>query len=163
MKTRPILLVIATLILGFVLGMLTSAQIRYHKLKPVKVFFSEEKFREGFYRAIEPDEQQKAKIDQILDKYAVLNSELQNNFRKGFDTNMSNLRKELDSNLTKEQLVRLKAMDERRKEMIKRNRREFRSDSTRFRDEYRHDSARRYNPDGHQHSFQDTDKSYHNK
>ena len=49
MKAKPILLVIVTLIIGFVLGMLTSAQIRYHKLKPVRVFFSEERFREGFY------------------------------------------------------------------------------------------------------------------
>ena len=61
MKIKPVFLILATLIIGFVLGMLTSAQIRYHKLNPVRVFFSEERFREGFYRTIQPDEQQKAR------------------------------------------------------------------------------------------------------
>ncbi len=112
-----------TLIIGFVLGMLTSAQMRYHRLKPVRVFFSEERFREGFYQAIQPDEQQKAKIELILDKYAKINSELQNNFRKELDASMKEFRKELDSNLTKEQIARLKEMDERRQEMIRQNRR----------------------------------------
>ena len=45
MKAKPIIVVIVTLIIGFVLGMLTSAQIRYHKLMPMKVYFSEERFR----------------------------------------------------------------------------------------------------------------------
>ena len=83
MKAKPIILVIITLIIGFFLGMLTSAQIRYQKLKPVKVYFSEERFRDGFYKAIQPNEQQKEKIDLILDKYAKINSELQNNFQIG--------------------------------------------------------------------------------
>jgi len=122
MKTRPILIIIITLIIGFILGMLTSAQIRYHKLKPVRVFFSEDRFREGFYQAIQPDEQQKAKIDRVLDKYAKLNSELQNSFRKKLDANMKDFRNELDLNLTKDQIARLKVMDERRQEMIKHNR-----------------------------------------
>ena len=77
MKAKSIIVILVTLIIGFILGMLTSAQIRYHKLKPVRVYFSEERFREGFYRTIQPDEQQKAKIDLILDKYAKINSELQ--------------------------------------------------------------------------------------
>ena len=76
MKAKPIIVVVVTLLIGFVLGMLTSAQIRYHKLKPVRVYFSEERFRDGFYRTIQPDDQQKTKIDQVLDKYAKINSEL---------------------------------------------------------------------------------------
>jgi ADP-heptose:LPS heptosyltransferase len=129
MKARPILIIIITLIIGFVLGVLTSAQIRYHKLKPVRVFFSEDRFREGFYQAIQPDEQQKAKIDHVLDKYAKLNSELQNSFRKKLDTNMKDFRNELDLNLTKEQIARLKEMDERRQEMIKHNRKIHENDT----------------------------------
>ena len=65
MKAKPVILVIVILIIGFVLGMLTSAQIRIHKLKPVRVFFSEERFRDGFYQTIQPDEKQKAKNDPI--------------------------------------------------------------------------------------------------
>jgi hypothetical protein len=142
MKAKPILLVIGTLIIGFVLGMLTSAQIRLHKLSPVRVFFSEERFRDGFYKTIQPDAQQKAKIDLVLDKYAKINSDMQDDFRKNLDLNMKEFRKELDSNLTKEQLARLKEMDSKRQEMIRQNRRYHPNDSTGNR------NNRRGNPNG---------------
>jgi hypothetical protein len=138
MKAKPIIVLIVTLIIGFVLGMLTSAQIRFNKLKPVRVYFSEERFRDGFYRAIQPDEQQKTKIDLVLDKYAKINSELQGNFRKDLDANMKDFRKELDSNLTKEQLARLKEMDTKRQDMIRQNRINHEGDSLNFRNERRH-------------------------
>lgn len=129
MKTKTILVLILTLIIGFVLGMLTSAQIRYTKLRPVKVFFSEERFREGFYHTIKPDEQQKAEIEPILDKYVRINSEIQSNFRKEMDASVKNFRKEIDSKLTKEQLDRLKEMDKKRQEMIKNRRKQYRDTS----------------------------------
>lgn len=119
MKARPIILVVVTLIIGFVLGMLTSAQLRYHRLKPVRLYYSEERFREGFYRIIQPDDEQKAKIEQVLDKYAKINGTLQNNFRKELEANMKEFRKELDSNLTKEQIARLREIDKRREQMIR--------------------------------------------
>jgi hypothetical protein len=138
MKAKPLLLILATLIIGFVLGMLTSAQIRYHKLNPVRVFFSEERFREGFYRAIQPDEKQKDRIDIVLDKYARINSELQSNFRKELDSNMKEFRKEIDTYLTRDQIARLKEMDERRQEMIQHNRTGHKNDSADFNGERHH-------------------------
>jgi hypothetical protein len=122
MKAKPVLLVIITLIIGFVLGMLVSAQVRFHKLKPVRMYFSEERFREGFFNAIQPDEKQKAEIVMILDKYAKLNGSLQTDMRRELDSNIKEMRKELDSKLTKDQLDRLKVMDEQRQEMIRQNR-----------------------------------------
>ena len=148
MKAKSIIVLIATLIIGFVLGMLTSAQIRYHKLKPVRVFFSEDRFIDGFYKTIQPDEQQKTKIDLVLDKYAKVNSELQNNFRKELDASMKDFRKELDSNLTKEQLARLKDMDDRRKNMIRQNRMEHVKDSANSRNERPHNPNGHPSPDG---------------
>jgi hypothetical protein len=117
LKAKPIIIIIITLAIGFVLGMLTSAQIRYHKLKPVRVFFSEERFRNGFYEVIQPDEKQKAAIDMLLSKYAAVNSEIQSDFRKKMDSTLKEFWKELEPALTKEQLVRIKAMDQRRQEM----------------------------------------------
>jgi hypothetical protein len=148
MNTKPIILVIVTLIIGFVLGMLTSAQIRNHKLKPIRVYFSEERFRDGFYRTIQPDEQQKIKIEVVLDKYARINSELQNNFHRELDASMKDFRKELDLNLTKEQLERLKVMDERRQEMTKQRRRNHENDSSDSRSEWRHNQDERPRPEG---------------
>ena len=137
MKTRTIVLGIITLITGFVLGMLTSTQLRLHKLKPVRLYFSEERFREGFYKTIQPDDAQKEKIDLILDKYSKLNSELQGNFRKELDANIREMRKELDSNLTKEQIARVKEMDERRQEMMKIERKRHGNDTTDYRFDHR--------------------------
>ena len=142
MKLKPILVGVVILIIGFVIGMLTSAQIRFHKLRPVSVYFSEDRFRDGFYKTIEPDEQQKAKIDLVLDKYAKINSELQGSFRKELDAHMKDFRKEIDSYLTKEQLARLKDMDEKRQEMIRQNRKNHDNDTTRFR------NGRNHGPDG---------------
>jgi hypothetical protein len=151
MKTRPLLFGIITLIIGFALGWLTSAQLRLNRLKPVRMYFSEERFREGFYRIIQPDEAQKAKIEIILDKYARLNSETQNTFRKELDANIRAMRKELDSNLTRDQLIRLKEMDDRRMEMMKQDRKRYENDSTGFRDERRRPFDRSFN---HEQGFQ---------
>jgi hypothetical protein len=118
------------------MGMLTSAQIRYHRLKPVRVFFSEERFRNGFYEVIQPDEKQKEKIDHLLSKYAVKNSEIQNDFRKKLDTTMKEFWTELEPSLSKDQISRLKEMDQKRAEMIRANRRNQR-DSLNFRENRR--------------------------
>jgi hypothetical protein len=137
MKTKSVIVIVLTLIIGFIIGMLTSAQIRYHRLKPVTVFFSEERFRDGFYKAIQPDDKQKEKIDLVLDKYAKINSELQSNFRRDLESSMKDFRKELDANLSKDQISRLKDMDDRRQQMIGKNRRNHSNDSLDFRRERR--------------------------
>jgi len=147
------------LIIGFILGMLTSAQIRYHKLKPVRVYFSEERFRDGYYQAIQPDKQQKTKIDLVLDKYAKINTELQNNFRKDLDASMKEFRKELDLNLTKDQIARIKEMDERRHEMIRHNRNSHEKDTTDAGPERRHFPDRGPLSDRPPHSSNDPDSA----
>lgn len=134
MKARPVILITGVLIIGFVLGMLTSAQLRLHKLKPVRMYFSEERFTEGLYKIIQPDDQQKVRIEQVLKKYARINSDIQSDFRKETEASWKEFRRELDSNLTKEQLARLREFDERREEMIRESRKNFRNDSARFRD-----------------------------
>ncbi len=130
MKAKPVILVVGTLIIGFVLGMLTSAQIRLHKLKPVRFYFSQEQFRDGFYKMIEADDKQKAELDKIMDKYEVLNDNLLTDYRKGFELNVKEMQKDLDSILTKDQLAKLKEIEERRQEMFRQARRDFKKDST---------------------------------
>lgn len=136
MKAKPIIIIVITLVIGFILGMLTSAQIRYHRLKPVRVFFSEERFRNGFYEVIQPNDKQKETIDQLLSKYATVNSEIQSDFRKKMDINLKEFWKELEPSLTKEQLARIKEMDQRRQEMERGSRRSP-HDSLNFRDSRR--------------------------
>ncbi len=146
MKTRPFILAILTLIIGFILGMLTSAQLRFHRLKPMRLFFSEERFREEFYNTIQPDEKQKEKIDLILDRYSKINSETQEKFRNEFDLNLKSLRQEVDSNLTREQIERLKAMEKRRQEIMTNQKIKGRHDPKHFWTPYRF-SPHRHPPD----------------
>jgi hypothetical protein len=121
MKARTLIIIFATLVIGFFLGILTSAQIRYQKLKPVRTFFSEEMFRKNIFGTIQPEEQQKAKIDEIIGKYAVLNMNIQTDFRNKFEIMMKDFWSEIEPNLTKEQLSRLKEMEDRRVEMFNRD------------------------------------------
>jgi hypothetical protein len=143
MRAKPVLLILATLIIGFILGMLTSAQIRYHKLNPMRIFFSEERFREGFYNTIQPDEEQKAKIDLVLDKYAGINSDLHSNYVKELESNMEEFHREIDTYLTKDQIVRLREMDERRQKMIQQRRMRHSNDTSGLRGEHYHSHERR--------------------
>ena len=149
MKTKLVLFVIVTLIIGFVLGMLTSAKLRLHKMRPVSVYYSPMLFREGFYKLIEPDDMQKAEIEKILDKYAKQNWDLQENFRKSYDSSMKEFRKEIESKLTKVQLDRIKEMDEKRNEMFKQSMKNMgRPDTNHRRDQRWPDRDRRPFPDG---------------
>lgn len=136
MKAKPIIIIISTLIIGFFIGMLVSARIRYHRLQPVRIFFSEQRFRDGFYNVIQPDEKQKVTIDELLTKYAKVNGTFQNDFRKKIDSVMKEFWKELEPSLTKDQLERLKEMEKRRTEMVHGNRRNP-HDSSNFRDRRR--------------------------
>lgn len=133
MKAKPVIIIIVTLAIGFIIGMLVSAQIRYHRLKPVRVFFSEQRFRDGFYNVIQPDDKQKTTIDELLKKYAKINSSYQNDLRKRLDSTMKEFWKELEPALTKDQVARLKEMEQRRIEMWRQNQKN-RGDSLNFRD-----------------------------
>jgi hypothetical protein len=134
MKAKPIILVVLTLVIGFVLGMLTSAQLRLNRLQPVRFYFSDERFREGFYKIVQPDEKQKTELDKVLDKYNKINRELQEYFWKEAESNMRAFRKEIDSKLTREQISRLREMDEKREKMIRDAGRRHRHDSVRYQD-----------------------------
>jgi ElaB/YqjD/DUF883 family membrane-anchored ribosome-binding protein len=136
MKAKPIIIIVLTLVIGFFIGMLVSARIRFHKLQPVRVFFSEQRFRDGFYNVIQPDEKQKVTIDDLLSKYAKVNGDVQGDFRRKIDSVMKEFWKELEPSLTKEQLVRLKDMENKRMDMIRQNRRNP-HDTANFRDRRR--------------------------
>jgi hypothetical protein len=123
MKARPLILIFVTLIIGFALGILASARIRYSRLKPVRIFFSEERFREGFYNIIQPDEKQIEAIDELLSKYGGENTSFQDDFRKKLDSLMREFWKELNPLLTKDQQERLKEMEKKRMEMFRQHRR----------------------------------------
>lgn len=138
MNKRSIVIIIATLILGFILGMLTSAQIRYHKLKPVRVFFSEDRFREMIYTIVSPDDVQKEKLEVVIRKYAKRNRDIQINFRKELEDFMSDLWKEMSPLLTDEQKEKLEEMERKRLDFTRQGRGRSSGDSLNRDDDFKH-------------------------
>ncbi len=129
MKAKPVILVIITLVIGFIIGMLTSAQIRLHRMRPLRFYLPREEFREGFYKIIQADEKQKGQLEDILNNYDELNDNLLNEYRKGFEQNVKDMQKDLGSLLTKEQQDKLEEIDKRREEMFREARKNFTGDS----------------------------------
>jgi polyhydroxyalkanoate synthesis regulator phasin len=152
MKAKPVYLVTLVFVIGFILGMLTSAQIRNKRLKPVRMVLSEQRYVDDLCRIIEPTENQIAVFNDLINKYGELNGELNKNFWDGINSNMEEFRKEIDSNLTKEQKDKLKEFEderERRFEEFMRNR----DDSTRYR-------SNRQEFDRNSDGFRDTSQSF---
>lgn len=136
MKARSIIIIVATLILGFILGMLTSAEIRHQKLKPISFFLSEERFRDGVFSVINPDEAQKEKLEKLIEEYSNRNRELQSDFRKNLDDFMTDLWKDMEPILTPEQVEKLLEMEKKRAEFYRQSRGRH-PDSTKGGPEYR--------------------------
>lgn len=126
MKARPVFLLIVTLIIGFLLGMLTSAQLRHRKMRSVRMFSSERYFKEFFYKTIEPTEDQVNKLDPIIKKYSREGRLLQKDFRKEFDEHNNAYWNEIRSILTPAQLEILDKQEEKRRKEF----RNFRPDSS---------------------------------
>ncbi|MEE4213592.1 MAG: hypothetical protein V2I34_00905 [Bacteroidales bacterium] len=150
MKLRITLLIIGTLLLGFAIGMLTSAQLRHKRMRPVRTFASEHYFREHLYRVIEPDSVQKAELDSIIDRYGDEFNEMNAEFWNGFESLMDRQWDEIKEILSREQLNKLEEFDRNRREMMKKFRsRSGSDDSTRFDrrrgpDRDRYDGERRF-------------------
>lgn len=118
MKTKPILLVSLIFVIGFIIGMLTSAQIRNNKLKPVRQYLSEQRYVDGLKRIIQPTEEQVVAFDGIVRKYGELNGKLSKEFWDGMNSNMESFRKEIDSKLTKEQKTKIEEIEAERQKMF---------------------------------------------
>ena len=129
MKTKAILLVALTLVIGIFIGMLTSAHLRHQRMKSVRMYSSEQRFREGIYSSIKPDEEQKEKIDVILKKYSDLNRSVVSNFRKELESLMDQMRAEIEPLLSEEQLEQLRQREEEMKDMFRRGERPRPSDT----------------------------------
>jgi hypothetical protein len=70
MKTKSILIIIATLIIGFIIGFLTNGQLTKSRIQSFVKMGTSDGFKNRLYHVIRPDELQRAEIDPILEKYA---------------------------------------------------------------------------------------------
>jgi len=121
-NTKPVILIIITLIIGFLIGMLTSAQLRNKRMKPVRIYSSGSQLKHTVYRYLEPTEEQVEKLDVIFDDFSKQNRDLQMKFRKEFEDLMESNWSEIKPMLSKEQLDKLEEMNDRRSQATRRYR-----------------------------------------
>ena len=126
-KARPIILIITTLIIGFFIGILTSAQLRHKKMKSVRIYSSGSQLKHTMYRHLDPTEEQIEKLDVIFDDLGSQNRKLQIEFRKNFEELMEANWSKIKPLLSKEQLEKLEQLENERREATIR----YRSDSSR--------------------------------
>lgn len=125
MKTRPLLFIIVTLIIGFVLGFLTSSQLRHQRMKPLRIYSSEKRFIQDAQRFLQPDSLQAKKLEPVIKKYAKLSSDLHKEYRRDFEKIMNDYFSAVKPYLTEQQLEGMRQTERMRKDAIKR----FRNDS----------------------------------
>ena len=119
MKLRITILIILTLLLGFVIGMLTSAQLRHNRMRPVRIYASEHYFREQLYKVVEPDSVQEVQLDAIIKKYGESIKDLNTVFREDFESLMDKQWNEIKPVLNKEQRDKIEEFDRNRREIMK--------------------------------------------
>ena len=113
MKTKSIIIIVATLIIGFVTGFLVNGQLTKGRIQNFVKQGTHEGFKLHFIEIIRPDEAQKVAIDPILDEYAVKINETLSNFREEMKSTHDEMIKKMEPYLTGDQIERLKDAIER--------------------------------------------------
>ncbi len=115
MKSKSLIALILTLVIGIVIGMLSSTFLHERKMKEFRSYSSFEGFKYHFLKILEPTEEQKKKIIPIIDDFSRKNQEIKSEYRKDFGVLMKEFKDELDPLLTKEQKERLENLRKKRK------------------------------------------------
>jgi len=116
-KIKSGIFLLTTLLIGFVIGFLTSTQVKENRIRELRTFGSPEGFKYMMEHMLELDEKQKDAIMPVVDKYAKKNFELMKNFRGEFSVLMKEFHKELTPYLTPEQIECLNEFGKRGREM----------------------------------------------
>jgi hypothetical protein len=119
MKTRSVLILVGTLIIGVALGMLISVQIQNAQMKKFRSFGSREGFKEATFQIIQPTPEQQSKIEAIIDDFACKNDSLRKEYRTDFISLMKRYHEELYPLLTQKQIERLEKMTQPHKHFRK--------------------------------------------
>jgi Spy/CpxP family protein refolding chaperone len=122
MKVKTTVVIIITLIFGIVFGALLNRTFTHQRIKRAFDAVNPNRFAMILERAIDPTEEQKKKIREILQKHAKNVAELRKNLDKGMASSFTTLQKELDSVLTPEQKERLEKMMKERRPWMRRER-----------------------------------------
>ena len=113
MKTKSILIIIATLIIGFVIGFLTNGRLTKSRIQSFVKMGTSDGFKARLYHVIRPDDLQRAEIDPILEKYAGKIHESVVKSREDMSSIGDEMMEELEPFLNDDQIFRMKKAHER--------------------------------------------------
>lgn len=113
MKTKSILILIATLIIGFVIGFLTNGHLTKRKIQSFVNMGTSAGFKERLYHIIKPDEMQRNEIDPILEKYAVKIHESVVGSHDEMKNINDEMMEELEPFLNEDQVMRMREIHEK--------------------------------------------------
>ena len=115
-KTKSILVISGTLIIGMILGsLITAAYLKNRAFDRIADWRSERGFVQRIERIIQPDEAQQEPVRQILMRHFSKMDQLGEQMRGNFEAMNDSLIKELETVLTPEQISRFKKKMERMK------------------------------------------------
>jgi len=102
-KSKPILVIAGTLLIGFVLGFFVSGYITSHKIKTFMRWTDKEEFVNRIYERIDATDKQKKQLYPILQKYSEKSTECFNKHKIIIDS----MSTELEPYLSSEQKQKL--------------------------------------------------------
>lgn len=107
MKIKAVLTILISLVLGFIIGFMVSQELIRYRTKDVQSMSSNETFKSRTYAIIEPDDQQKAFIDPVIEKYSEKLNEARGRMKKEYHDILSAFHDELRPFLNESQIKRL--------------------------------------------------------
>ncbi len=113
MKIKSIIIIAATLLIGFALGFLVNGQLTKGRIQKFVKQGTHEGFKMRFFDIIDPDEAQRVAIEPILEEYAVKTNETVESFRDEMKSFHDEMIKKLEPYLKEDQIERLKDAQER--------------------------------------------------
>jgi len=113
MKLKSIIIILATLIIGFVIGFLTNGQITKKKIQSFVRMGTSEGFKERLYHVIKPDELQRSEIDPILEKYSIKIHDAIIDSRDEMKSINESMMEELEPYLDEDQIERMEKAHKR--------------------------------------------------
>lgn len=102
-KNKTLILIISTLLFGFILGIFVSG---FYIRKEFREFISvknERGFKHRMCKVLDLSDKQKIVLDSVFTKHAIVIEELHKSFFDGFKQNMDSLENEIQPYLTKKQ------------------------------------------------------------
>lgn len=119
MKTRPVLIVIASLIIGFIIGFLVNGQLTRQRFQSFVSQDHQNAFKFRMMDIIQPNDLQTKEIDPILDDYARRVHETMMASKEKFRELNDDLLNDLEPYLNQDQLDRLDRANQRFEHMMR--------------------------------------------